>query len=90
LVGSKSNRDGIGAAVKVSNDSFAQYDTVRFSKGYSSSSASPLYFGLGSADTVKVEVRWPSGVVQTLTNVKIGRIVEVREPDDAKNAPGAQ
>jgi enediyne biosynthesis protein E4 len=81
LEGAKSNRDGIGARIKVVSGGSAQYNHVCFAAGYASSSAGPLHFGLGGAKTVDlVEIRWPSGIVQQLRNVAADRIVKVREP----------
>jgi len=81
LEGTKSNRDGIGARVKVIGKSGAvQFNHMTTSVGYASSSAGPLHFGLG-ADSVAetVEIRWPSGIVQILKNVAADRIVRVQE-----------
>jgi hypothetical protein len=81
LEGTKSNRDAIGARIKVVTRTATQYNHVSFSFGYASSSAGPVHFGLGpdkSADTV--EIRWPSGVVQELKNVAGDRMVRVKEP----------
>jgi hypothetical protein len=81
LEGAKSNRDGIGARVKVVSKSGTQYNHMTSAVGYASSSLGPVHFGLGAdekADTV--EIRWPSGVVQTLTNVPADKVVKVREP----------
>jgi hypothetical protein len=81
LEGTKSNRDAIGARIKVVTRTTTQYNHVSFSFGYASSSAGPVHFGLGpdkSADTV--EIRWPSGVVQELKNVAGDRVVRVTEP----------
>ena len=48
--------------------------------GYASSSDFGVHFGLGSADTVgKIEIRWPSGIVEVLTNVKTNRVLTIRE-----------
>ena len=81
LEGTKSNRDAIGARIKVVTRTGTQYNHVSFSFGYASSSAGPVHFGLGpdkSADTV--EIRWPSGAVQELKNVAGDRLVRVKEP----------
>ena len=81
LQGTKSNRDGIGARIKVVTKSGAQYNHMTTSCGYASSSAGPVHFGLGanvSADLV--EIRWPSGIVQTMRDVAGDRIVTVKEP----------
>ena len=81
LEGTRSNRDAIGARVKVVSASLTQYDHVSFSAGYASSSAGPLHFGLG-ADTraETIEIRWPAGGVQTLQGVACDRLVKVKEP----------
>jgi hypothetical protein len=81
LEGTKSNRDGIGARIKVVTKSGTQYDHKSTAAGYASSSAGPVHFGLGantSADLV--EIRWPSGIVQQLSDVTSDRIVTVKEP----------
>jgi hypothetical protein len=81
LQGAKSNRDGIGARIKLVTKSGTQYNHMSTAAGYASSSAGPVHFGLGtnpSADLV--EIRWPSGIVQQLREVAGDRIVLVREP----------
>lgn len=81
LQGTKSNRDGIGARIKLVTKSGAQYNHVTTACGYASSSAGPVHFGLGK-DAVAdlVEIHWPSGIVQTLKNVEADRVVVVKEP----------
>jgi hypothetical protein len=81
LEGTKSNRNAIGARVRVVTRSGTQYNHVSTCVGYASSSAGPVHFGLG-ADTVAslVEIRWPSGTVQVLKDVKAGQVLKVREP----------
>jgi enediyne biosynthesis protein E4 len=81
LEGAKSNRDGIGAVIKVTAGGAVQYNHVSFAAGYASSSAVPTHFGLGPASTATlVEIRWPSGAVQELKNVAADRVVRVKEP----------
>lgn len=83
LTGHKSNRDGIGAVVKVTTAAGSQWVTVTTSSGYMSASDPRAHFGLGtSAVANQVEIRWPSGIVQTLTNVQGDRQVQVDEPAD--------
>jgi hypothetical protein len=78
LTGTKSNRDGIGAKVKVGNQ-FAEMTTT---VGYASSADVALHFGLGNAAAAaRIEIRWPSGTVQSLENVKADRMVEVTEKE---------
>jgi enediyne biosynthesis protein E4 len=81
LEGTASNRDGIGARIKVTAGGSVQYNHVSFAAGYASSSAAPTHFGLGSAASASlVEIRWPAGIVQELRNVAADRITRVKEP----------
>lgn len=81
LRGTKSNRDGIGARVKVVTKSGTQYNHMTTSVGYASSSDGPVHFGLGADSRAEsIEIHWSSGVVQTLRNVDADRIVKVTEP----------
>jgi enediyne biosynthesis protein E4 len=83
LQGVKSNRDGIGARIKILTKSGAQYNHMVTSAGYASSSAGPVHFGLGPNKVVNlVEIRWPSGIVQQMHYVAANRIVSVKEPED--------
>jgi len=81
LQGTKSNRNGIGARVKVTAGGAAQFWDVSTASGYASSSAGPVHFGLGAAKIAEeIQIRWPSGAVQVLKNVEVDRIVPVVEP----------
>jgi enediyne biosynthesis protein E4 len=80
LEGTRSNRDGIGAVVKVVSKSGTQYNHATHAVGYASSSAGPVHFGLGTDTTADVEVRWPAGTVQRLTGVAVDRVLAVKEP----------
>jgi hypothetical protein len=81
LEGTRSNRSAIGAKVKLTTASGAQFNHATASVGYASSSAGPLHFGLGAADIVReVEIAWPSGTVQRMTGLRAGRILSIREP----------
>jgi hypothetical protein len=76
LLGTKSNRDGIGARVAVGN----QVRTMTTASGYASSSHAGLHFGLGTAsEPVRLEIQWPSGARQVVENVKVNKVVEIRE-----------
>jgi enediyne biosynthesis protein E4 len=88
LVGRRSNRDGIGAEVKLVSSSGAnQYATVSTAGSYLSSSDKRVHFGLGADLSAKtVEVHWPSGILQRLSNVKADQILTVTEPDSALKA----
>ena len=81
LQGTKSNRDGIGARIKLAAGGKTQYNHMTTASGYASSSSVPVHFGLGEAPIVdEIEIRWPSGIVQTLTNVTADRVLQVKEP----------
>jgi hypothetical protein len=81
LEGTKSNRDAIGARVKVMTRSGAQYNHVTTAVGYASSSAGPVHFGLGRNALVDlIEIHWPSGFVQELKNVPADEVLRVKEP----------
>jgi hypothetical protein len=84
LVGTKSNRDGIGAVVKLEQSSGTrwqkQWNHATTAYGYASASAGPLHFGLGPATSVDlVEIRWPSGTLQLLEKVAVDQVLTVRE-----------
>src|SRR5262249_8596970 len=80
LTGHKSNRDAIGAAVSITTASGAQYATVTTASSYLSSSDKRVHFGLGRASVVEtIEIRWPSGIVQSLKDVAADRIGQVEE-----------
>ncbi len=81
LEGTKSNRDAIGARIRISAAGHAQFNHVSTASGYASSSAGPVHFGLGPAKTVdEIEVRWPSGTTQVLKSVQADQILRVKEP----------
>jgi hypothetical protein len=80
LRGTKSNRDGIGARIKVVSKSGTQYNHMTTSVGYASSSDGPVHFGLGADSRADlIEIHWPSGVVQTLRDVAADQILKVTE-----------
>jgi hypothetical protein len=81
LHGTKSNRDGIGARIRVVAGGQTQFQMKTTASGYASSSAGPVHFGLNAANTAdEIDIRWPSGKVQVLKNVKVDRILLVTEP----------
>ena len=83
LHGTKSNRDGIGAIVKIVTASGTQYNHMTTSVGYASSSHGPVHFGLGPDSKLQLlEIRWPSGIVQTLRNVAADRVLNVTEASE--------
>lgn len=80
LIGSKSNRDGIGATIKLTNPSGTQYATVTTGGSYCSSSDVPAHFGLGTETKARdLEVRWPSGIIQHLANITADRTLTIKE-----------
>jgi hypothetical protein len=80
LIGTRSNRDGIGARVTVRSGNLVQVNRVTTSTGYACSSELPVHFGLGRntrADSIEIE--WPSGSRQELANVPADSYLNVRE-----------
>jgi hypothetical protein len=81
LVGTRSNRDGIGAVARVTSAGGAQSQTVHSGSSYCSASDLALTFGLGKdAAATSVEIEWPSGRKQTLTNVAANQTLTIKEP----------
>ncbi|MGA9039810.1 MAG: CRTAC1 family protein [Terriglobales bacterium] len=82
LHGTKSNRMGIGARIRLTEeDGSRQYNHVTTSVGYSSSSDSRVHFGLGKSKAAReIEVLWPSGIRQVLYDVQGDRVVSLQEP----------
>jgi len=80
-VGVKSNRDGIGTRIRITGQSgLVQYNHVTTAGSYASSSDKRVHFGLGGDTLIKeIELRWPSGIVQTVHNVKADQILKVTE-----------
>ncbi|HEY1501898.1 MAG TPA: CRTAC1 family protein [Acidobacteriaceae bacterium] len=82
LRGHKSNRDGIGATIRVCTESSRMlYNHVTTSVGFMSSSDRRAHFGLGAEAAIDhVEIRWPSGIVQRIEHPGVDRILMVEEP----------
>jgi len=79
-VGTKSNRDAIGAQVKITTASGSQYATVTTASSYQSSSDKRLHFGLGGDTSVaQLEIRWPSGTRQILSDLKADQFMTITE-----------
>jgi hypothetical protein len=86
LVGHTSNRDAIGAIVKLVSTKGVQCATVSTAGSYLSSSDKRLHFGLGQDSVVKsIEIQWPSGIRQTLQNVRGDQILQVDEPSKPRS-----
>ena len=80
-VGTKSNRDGIGARVIISVGGQTQHAEVQSGGSYLSHNDLRLHFGLGKAERVdRLEVRWPSGAVQVLSDIAADQVLTVVEP----------
>ena len=80
--GTISNRDGIGAQIKlVSESGLEQYGLVTTTGSYQSASDKRVHFGLGRDKTARLlEITWPSGIVQKIENVAADRVIDVKEP----------
>ena len=81
LSGTKSNRMGIGARVRItSEDGSSQYNHATTAVGYACSSDSRVHFGLGASKTIReIEIQWPSGTRQVIRNVQADRILKIQE-----------
>ena len=80
LVGTKSNRDGRGAALKLESQGFAEYRQAQGGMSYMSAQDPRVHFGLGERSHIdSLEITWPSGVVDKLAKVPIDQIITVKE-----------
>ncbi len=87
-VGTKSNRDGIGALVSVAAGTLIQSDRVRTGGSWLSGNDMRLHFGLGGREKADwVEIHWPSGKVERLTNVSADQVLVVREGEGQIASP---
>lgn len=81
LEGRQSNRDGIGAVIRIKTPAGLQMQTVSTAGSYCSSSDIRAHFGLGPLRQLSsAEIRWPSGLVQHLTDLPVDRVVRIQEP----------
>jgi hypothetical protein len=85
-IGTKSNRSGIGARIKCvthlpgDKKLYPQIDEVRSGGGYFSQNDLRVHFGIGKAENVELlEIRWPSGLVETLKDIKPNQVIFVKE-----------
>jgi hypothetical protein len=91
LRGTKSNRFGIGAKVRMESSMGAQVTTLVASRGYLSSSEPVVHFGLGEAiGTVRLVINWPSGFEQTVDGVAVNQRVVVTESGTVNSAIASQ
>jgi hypothetical protein len=82
LVGTKSNRDAIGARVTVAAGDLTQMREVTAGSGYASQSMLPVHFGLDRATKIgSIDVRWPSGTVDRITDVPPNKVYSLVEGD---------
>ena len=80
LVGTKSNRDGIGAHLKLIAGDFKSYDQTKGGMSYCSAQDSRIFFGLGTHERVDaLEIWWPSGLKETITNLPVDVFLRVEE-----------
>ncbi len=88
LRGTKSNRSAIGARVKLVTGRHTQTAEVASGGSYYSQNSMTLYFGLGAAQKAdRIEIRWPSGLVQQWTDVAANRILKITEADQSLSCP---
>jgi hypothetical protein len=80
LIGTQSNRDGVGARLKVSAGDLILYDQRKGGMSYQSAQDPRLHFGLGQHSTVDaVEILWPSGTTTKLASLESNRIIAIKE-----------
>jgi len=80
LVGTKSNRDGLGSSLKLTSEGFAQVQQAKGGMSYMSANDPRIHFGLGQRKSVEsLEVSWPSGHVEHLAKVPVNQIITVKE-----------
>jgi hypothetical protein len=80
LIGTKSNRDGIGAALKITAGDFVSYDQAKGGMSFCSAQDPRIHFGLGSHTKVDaLEIAWPSGALQVIRDIPADQIVTVEE-----------
>jgi hypothetical protein len=87
LIGTASNRDAVGARVRLTAGGRTQIRDVRTSSGYLSQSDPRLHFGLGPHAVVdRIEISWPSGTVQRLEKIAADRLLTITEPETTVEA----
>ena len=85
LIGETSNRDGVGARVSVIAGGLTQVAQKKSSSGYLSQNDPRMHFGLGDSEMVEsIEVKWPSGRIQMLENIKAGQLITLKESESTK------
>jgi hypothetical protein len=80
LIGTKSNRDGTGSSLKLTSEGFAHVEQAKGGGSYMSASDPRIHFGLGKRTKIEaLEITWPSGQVDRLTNLSPDQIIAVKE-----------
>jgi hypothetical protein len=80
LIGTRSNRDGLGSSLKLTSEGVAHVEQSKGGMSYMSANDPRIHFGLGKRAKIEsLEITWPSGQVDRLTNVPIDRIIAVKE-----------
>jgi enediyne biosynthesis protein E4 len=80
LIGTKSNRDGVGARVKLTAGDLVLYDQRKGGVSYQSAQDPRLHFGLGTRTKIdSIEINWPSGMITKLKQVRCDQIIAVKE-----------
>jgi hypothetical protein len=81
LIGTSSNRDGIGARINITSEGKQQIAQKKSTTGYISQNDPRIHFGLGKVKLIeRIEIKWPSGKEQVLENIKPDQILEIKEP----------
>jgi hypothetical protein len=80
LIGTKSNRDAIGASLKLTSEGFVHVEQSKGGMSYMSASDPRVFFGLGKRTKIEsLEITWPSGRIEKLTNLPVDQIIAVKE-----------
>jgi hypothetical protein len=80
LIGTKSNRDGVGSSLKLTSEGITQVEQSKGGMSYMSASDPRVHFGLGKRTKIEsLEITWPSGQIDKLANVPIDKIIAVKE-----------
>jgi hypothetical protein len=80
LIGTKSNRDGTGASLRLMSEGFVHVEQAKGGGSYMSASDPRIHFGLGKRTRIEsLEITWPSGQIDRLTDVPVDRVIAVKE-----------
>jgi hypothetical protein len=80
LIGTRSNRDAVGAKIVLSTESLTQTDQITGGGSYLSASDRRVHFGLGSSKSIKMlKIRWPSGTEDEFRDVQANQILSIKE-----------